>query len=83
MSEYKIGTFEWALHNMKEGEIVTRKGWGNRNICVFVQFPDEHSVNTEPYIVMKKTANEKSRRFPLDLSCESIFAEDWEIVTID
>lgn len=77
--------FSSALTFLKEGKIVTRKGWNNPNISVGVQFPDEHSVNTEPYLYMAKKGDvndsgKPPKRFPLDLSCESIFAEDWEIV---
>ena len=68
------GTFSWALERMKEGAVVFRAGWSNPSIYVRVQFPDEKSMNTKPYLVMVK----KDDTFPLDLSCESIFADDWE-----
>lgn len=73
--------FSEALKLMKEGKVVTRSGWNNPNISVAVQFPDEHSANTKPYLyMMKSKEGEKTDRFPLDLSCESLFAEDWVIV---
>lgn len=80
----KIGTFEWALQRMKDGARVCRKNWWDSKIVCFIQFPDENSANTEPYIVMQKGDKEAGnyKRFPLDLSCESIFAEDWEEVTV-
>lgn len=68
---------------MKEGAKVYRLGWNNKSIKVFVQFPDEHSANTLPYLVMQKGEKEGDKstgdykRFPLDLSAESIFANDW------
>lgn len=37
---------------------------------------------TEPYLYMEKWANgpgSETLRFPLDLSCESILADDWYI----
>ncbi len=73
-----IGDFSWALLRMKEGAKVFRSGWNNPHIKVFVQFPDEQSANTEPYMVMEKEDGAKYKRFPLDLSAESIFADDWE-----
>lgn len=66
-------TFEEALAIMKAGGKTARAGWNNSEILVRVQFPDEGSMNTEPYLVMEK----RDKCFPLDLSCESIFAEDW------
>lgn len=80
--EQTIGDFAWALSRMKAGAKVFRRGWNNSSIKVFVQFPDENSANTEQYLVMEKgSKNENNyKRFPLDLSCESIFAEDWEEV---
>lgn len=75
-----IGDFSWALSRMKSGAKTFRRGWNNPSIKVFVQFPDENSKNTEPYMVMEKGEGENYKRFPLDLSAESIFADDWEEV---
>jgi hypothetical protein len=76
-----VPNFEWALGQMKQGKSVSRKAWFNNTIKVFVQFPDEGSMNTEPYLVMEKGKKEDGtyKRFPLDLSAESIFAEDWKL----
>lgn len=68
--------FEEALKLMKEGKTMYRTMWNNPNIRVRVQFPDGNSMNTEPYLVMEKD----KKCFPLDLSCESIFADDWEMI---
>ena len=75
-------TFGLALEAMKNGSRMTRVGWKNPSISVFVQHPDENSANTLPYLVMEKygKGSEDYARFPLDLSAESIFAEDWIIV---
>lgn len=70
--------FSQALSEMKAGKKCARKGWRDAGIFCAAQFPDEGSVNTLPYLYMVK--NEGSTRFPLDLSCESLFAEDWELV---
>ena len=75
MEEATTMDFSEILKFMKQGHYATRNGWNNPSIKVFVQVPDEHSKMTKPYLVMKKGDD----MFPLDLSCESIFAEDWYI----
>ena len=67
--------FDRAMKEIKNGLKLTRDGF--RDTCyVMAQFPDENSVNTEPYLVMVKG----EKRFPVDLSCESLFAEDWKLL---
>jgi hypothetical protein len=69
--------FGQALALMKDGFKVTRKDWKRgRNISLEIQFPDKYSKMTKPYIYMNKDED----KFPCDLSCESLLAEDWEIV---
>ena len=82
MSENLPLNFSEALEKMKEGKKVCRVGWVNPSIKVFVQFPDENSANTLPYLAMEKytKGSESYARFPLDLSAESIFADDWVVV---
>lgn len=67
--------FSVALNLVKEGKIVTRKAWALSplNIRMYAEYPDENSKMTKPYLVMLKGED----KFPLDMSCESIFAEDW------
>lgn len=73
--EQTLFGFEIALEALKDGRKVAREGF--RETCyVVAQFPDEHSVNTEPYLAMVKG----DKRFPVDLSCESLFAKDWKLV---
>lgn len=67
--------FSQALLEAKAGKFVSREAWPE-TIKVGAQFPDEGSANTKPYLYMIKGSD----RFPLDLSCESIFAEDWRVV---
>lgn len=78
--------FSDALKAAKDGKTIYRIGWNNDTIRVGVQRVDAGSRMTKPYLYMEKlTPPEKegqdspSEIFPLDLSCESIFAEDWEI----
>lgn len=71
-------SFSKALDFIKKGGSVTRIGWNNPNIYVMAQYPDENSKMTKPYLYMvKKNSDGTLDKFPLDLSCESIFAEDW------
>jgi hypothetical protein len=67
--------FSQALEVLKSGSKVTRTDWKRgRNISLEIQVPDKHSKMTKPYIFMNKGDD----RFPCDLSCESILADDWE-----
>ena len=70
-----VPNFEWALGMMRQGKFVRRTGWNNDSIRVGIQMPDENSKMTKPYLFMQKGDD----CFPLDLSAESIFAEDWEL----
>lgn len=75
MEEKDFG-FEKALEIVKAGGKVTRRQFVNRNttaIYIMAQYPDENSKMTKPYLYMVKGED----KFPVDLSCESIFAEDW------
>ena len=73
--EKEVRDFGSALKALKEGYRVTREGWFG-NVYLELQVPDAFSKMTLPYIYMVKGAN----KFPCDLSCESIMAEDWTIV---
>lgn len=68
-------TFEQALTEAKAGKKIARVAF--RDTChIAVQFPDANSMNTKPYLKMIKGVD----TFPVDLSCESIFAEDWYVL---
>lgn len=77
-------SFGKALDWLKEkGGAVTRRNWYGSDASprVKIQRPDENSFMTEPYLYMEKfAASGKKIRFPLDLSRESILADDWVIV---
>lgn len=68
--------FGMALEALKNGKKVTREGWNNPSIWLELQRPDINSKMTLPYIYMVKGEN----KFPCDLSCESVLAEDWKII---
>lgn len=65
-----------AIRAMQKGLKVCRKGWNNTTLYLEIQNPDENSKMTKPYIYMGKG----DEKFPCDLSCESILADDWFIV---
>ncbi len=68
--------FDSALLALKSGYKLTREGWNNPNIWLELQVPDKNSKMTLPYIFMVKGEN----KFPCDLSCESLLAEDWTVI---
>ena len=68
--------FGQALELLRQGKKLARIGWNNPSIWCELQIPDEYSKMTKPYIYMVKY-NDK---FPTDLSCESILAEDWYVL---
>jgi hypothetical protein len=80
-------TFGEALKHLQSGELgeeraISRLGWYGTSASPIVklQRPDKHSKMTEQYLYMEKRDGERTVRFPLDLSCESILAEDWAIM---
>lgn len=85
--ETKPISFEQALSHLKRQKksgqhIVTRQAYGSTEASpkVLLQMPDEFSKMTESYLYMEKIQDCKLKRFPLDLSCESILADDWIIL---
>lgn len=77
--------FDWLKEGTGNERFITRKNWYGSiaNPSVYLQRPDDHSKMTEPYLYMEKIDMGKSEpdskmvRFPLDLSCESLLADDW------
>lgn len=68
--------FGGAIKALNAGKKLTRSSWKNNSIWIEKQVPDEHSKMTKPYIYMVKNED----KFPCDLSCESIFGEDWQVL---
>ena len=67
--------FSQALIEAKNGSKISRTQF--MDTCYIEVFtPTEGSSVTEQYLIMVKG----NKRFPVDLSCESIFAEDWYVV---
>lgn len=78
MNDRTYVNFPVALqHLMSNHEgVVTRSAFRNGELLVMLQRPDENSKMTKPYLYMVKDED----KFPLDLSCESVLAEDWMII---
>lgn len=90
-SEQKIAPstipFEVALSEAKNGKKIARIQF--RETCYIVaKYPTSDSQNTLPYLQMHKvnkiigenSVGVSTDIFPVDLSCESIFAEDWYVL---
>lgn len=70
--ERELFDFSKALLLAKEWHKISRLQF--RDTCyISAKYPDNVSQNTLPYLQMVKG----EYVFPVDLSCESIFAEDW------
>ena len=70
--------FEKAFELLKQGDAVTRLGF--RDTCyIRAQFPNENSKMTLPYLYMVKGES----IFPVTLSDESLFANDWYVKPYD
>lgn len=79
-------TFSHALELMKDGACMTRLGWNGKGMTVQIQFPDEKSANSLPYIYMVIPAGsskqfgengDRDHRVPWLASQTDMLAEDW------
>lgn len=73
--------FSAALKELKVGHRVCRSGWNGKGLWLEVQYPDEHSKMTLPYIFIsypKDAENTPGARCPWLASQTDIMAEDWE-----
>lgn len=83
-----IHTFRFgeALRYLKAGKKVARKGWNGKGIYIEMQFPDENSKMTLPYIYIVTnglvTDNPDAPKgvVPWLASQTDMLAEDWIIV---
>jgi len=78
-------SFSWALDKLKAWKKVTRNEFWE---WIHIEMRQKDYVLYEidwkierlyqiPHIIMVKIKKEKQYYFPTDLSCESIFANDW------
>jgi len=75
--------FGQALHALKQGGKVARKGWNGKGIFIELQIPDENSKMTSPYIFIDTTGlqtdNEAAPKslVPWLASQTDMLADDW------
>lgn len=75
--------FGEALHELKAGRPVARKGWNGKGIFIQLQTPDEHSKMTSPYIYIDTTGLQTDNDLapkslvPWLASQTDLLAEDW------
>lgn len=69
--------FGQALHALKNGKKVARKGWNGQGMWLNLQVPDEHSKMRRPYIYMKPV---DGQLVPWVASQSDLLANDWMIV---
>ena len=71
--------FGEALKMLKEGKRMCRKGWNGKGMYIEVQFPNENSKMTQPYIFIKTADGNK---IPWVISQADVFAEDYILYVI-
>ncbi len=82
----EVMDFGVALMNLKEGHRVARKSWNGKGIFIQMQFPDENSKMTQPYIYIDTNGLQTSNpdapkgRVPWLASQTDMLAEDWIIL---
>ena len=75
--------FGHAIRLLKEGKSVSRLNWNGKGIHIKMQFPDEHSKMTAPYIYIDTTGlqslNDDAPRslVPWLASQTDMLANDW------
>jgi hypothetical protein len=72
----KSCSFSRALEYVKEGMKIQREGWNGKNMWVKVQYPDENSKMTLPYLYIEYP---DGRKCPWLASQTDIMANDWII----
>lgn len=85
-------SYSEALVLMKDGKKLTRKHWNVKGLWVEMQFPDEHSKMTKPYLFMNAPngttdhwgddADPVCDRVPWRPSNTDENQNDWEIVEV-
>ena len=66
--------FSVALDVMKDGHRVCRSGWNGKGMWIAIQFPDEHSKMTKPYVYMFTAQGDL---IPWLCSQADMMADDW------
>lgn len=76
-------SFGGALYALKDGYKVCRSGWNGKGMWLKLQFPDDHSKMTLPYIYIEypvdHIAYPDGCRVPWLASQTDMLADDWSI----
>lgn len=72
-------TFQEAVQELQKGNKITRKCWdqSNAKVCIGMQFPDENSFMTTPYMYQEINGTQRS---PMELTWGLVTATDWYII---
>lgn len=66
-----------ALSHAKKGAAIQRDGWNGKDLKVLVQFPDENSKMSLPYLYIEYP---DGRKCPWLASQTDIMSEDWVVL---
>ena len=81
LSRYKIMDFGRALSSMKGGCSVARTGWNGKGMWLRIQFPDDNSKMTLPYVYIEypvgHQAYPEGSKVPWLASQTDLLSEDW------
>ena len=69
--------FSEVLNLLKRGNKVARSGWIGKNMWVAVQYPDDYSKMTLPYLYMRTAQGDF---IPWTISQADVFAVDWSVI---
>ena len=73
-------TFGEVLNGLKQGFCADRKGWNRPGMYIGIQFPDENSKMTQPYIFMYTATGDL---VPWLASQTDMLTNDWRIMVED
>ena len=68
---------------MREGKKVCREGWNGKGLWLEIQYPDENSKMTLPYIYINYPTDAKNTpnaKVPWLASQTDILSDDWMVV---
>lgn len=85
-----LGSFEWALQQLKFGERVCRRGWDGKGMFIFLVNGSEFEVNREPLLTPLGEGTKVSYHPHIDMKMADgsimvwhpaqvdLMADDWE-----
>lgn len=66
-SLYSIGTFSWALNQVKNGARVSRLGWNGKGMFIFLVGGSAFTVNREPLLSILGAGSEARYQPHIDM----------------